>query len=194
MSTEERIINASFHVLEENGISKTTTKKIAEEAGVSEVTLFRKFKSKDNLIEVSKKVFVEEFIKQINKIFEFDDSISVNDYLRESYLKIINLPNDDFKIIKVALEEIDGIPFEESIILKIADTIINKLKSFFKMQISKKNIRDVNPDILAINIYIYSVFFETIVLWKFFAKTPQYDINKYIDDFLDVLNNGILIK
>ena len=192
INTEERIIRASFHVLEENGLSKTTTKKIAEEAGVSEVTIFRKFKSKDNLIEISKKVFVEHFLEQINEIFDYDDNISVNEYLKTSFKNIASLPENDFKIIKVALEEIEGIPFEDSIILKIADTIIAKLKNFFDMQISKKLIRNVNSTVLAIN--IYSICFESVVLWKFFGKNPQYDIEKYIDDFLDVLNNGISIQ
>lgn len=192
MNTEERIIRASFHVLEENGLSKTTTKKIAEEAGVSEVTIFRKFKSKDNLIEISKKVFVEHFLEQIDEIFDYDDNISVNEYLKTSFKNIASLPENDFKIIKVALEEIEGIPFEDSIILKIADTIIAKLKNFFDMQISKNLIRNVNSTVLAIN--IYSICFESVVLWKFFGKNPQYDIEKYIDDFLDVLNNGISIQ
>ena len=42
-NTEEKIIEASFRVIERNGISGTTTRQIADEAGLSEVTLFRKF-------------------------------------------------------------------------------------------------------------------------------------------------------
>ena len=45
-STEEKIINATFDILQKEGFEKTTTKKIAREAGVNEVTIFRKFENK----------------------------------------------------------------------------------------------------------------------------------------------------
>ncbi|MDO5825750.1 MAG: helix-turn-helix domain-containing protein [Methanosphaera sp.] len=45
-STEEKIIVATFDILQREGLQKATTKKIAFEAGVNEVTIFRKFKNK----------------------------------------------------------------------------------------------------------------------------------------------------
>ena len=42
-ATEEKIINATFRIFQKEGIDKATTKKIAAEAGVNEVTIFRKF-------------------------------------------------------------------------------------------------------------------------------------------------------
>lgn len=50
-NTEEKIIDATFHILEKEGVQKATTKRIAAEAGVNEVTIFRKFGNKKNLIE-----------------------------------------------------------------------------------------------------------------------------------------------
>ena len=45
-STEEKIIAATFDILQRDGLQKATTKRIASEAGVNEVTIFRKFKNK----------------------------------------------------------------------------------------------------------------------------------------------------
>ncbi|WP_459538200.1 TetR/AcrR family transcriptional regulator [Methanobrevibacter sp.] len=42
-STDKKIIKATFDILQKEGVTKTTTKKIAAEAGVNEVTIFRKF-------------------------------------------------------------------------------------------------------------------------------------------------------
>ena len=42
-STEDKIISATFRLIRKDGIDKVTTKKIAAEAGVNEVTIFRKF-------------------------------------------------------------------------------------------------------------------------------------------------------
>ena len=45
-STEDKIISATFRLIRKDGIDKVTTKKIAAEAGVNEVTIFRKFNNK----------------------------------------------------------------------------------------------------------------------------------------------------
>jgi AcrR family transcriptional regulator len=47
---EQIIFNAALKTITERGYTGATTKLIAEEAGVGEVTLFRRFTNKDNLI------------------------------------------------------------------------------------------------------------------------------------------------
>ena len=42
-NTSEKIIKATLRVLQKEGFEKATTKKIAAEAGVNEITIFRKF-------------------------------------------------------------------------------------------------------------------------------------------------------
>jgi AcrR family transcriptional regulator len=50
MSTDERILDAALRVFEEVGLRGATTRRIAEEAGVNEVTLFRRFGTKETLL------------------------------------------------------------------------------------------------------------------------------------------------
>ena len=50
MSTEQRILDAALKVFSSEGYTGATTRKISEEANVAEVTLFRKFHSKENLL------------------------------------------------------------------------------------------------------------------------------------------------
>ena len=58
-STEDKIISATFRLIRKDGIDKVTTKKIAAEAGVNEVTIFRKFNNKQNLVEITKDHYME---------------------------------------------------------------------------------------------------------------------------------------
>ena len=51
MDAEQRILEAALKVFATEGYTGATTRKIAEEANVAEVTLFRKFKSKENLLK-----------------------------------------------------------------------------------------------------------------------------------------------
>ena len=50
MTAEQRILDAALKVFASEGYTGTTTRRIAEEANVAEVTLFRKFQSKENLL------------------------------------------------------------------------------------------------------------------------------------------------
>jgi AcrR family transcriptional regulator len=50
VSTEDRILDAALRVFGEVGFRGATTRRIAEEAGVNEVTLFRRFRTKEELL------------------------------------------------------------------------------------------------------------------------------------------------
>lgn len=50
LSSRERIVSSALSLFLEQGITATTTKQIAENAGVNEVTLFRRFGSKQGLL------------------------------------------------------------------------------------------------------------------------------------------------
>jgi len=49
-STEQRILDAAMRVFARDGVSGATTREIARVARVNEVTLFRHFRSKDELL------------------------------------------------------------------------------------------------------------------------------------------------
>lgn len=190
-STEQKIINASLCVLEQYGLSGTTTKKIANEANVSEVTIFRKFKNKDLLIKACKDYFVEDLLNKLDRILDFDENVETNDYLKLIFNKIVNLSDYELTIIKIALEEIDKVSIENNILLKINEKLILKLKDFFDFQIFKNRIKNVNTDVLALN--VASIILQSIILWKFYGKNLNYDIEKYTNDFLSIFDYGILV-
>ncbi|EGW38052.1 bacterial regulatory s, tetR family protein [Desulfosporosinus sp. OT] len=58
MNTEDKILNASIVLFSQKGFNAVTTKEIAKKAGVSEMTLFRHFESKQNLFEKAFDKFV----------------------------------------------------------------------------------------------------------------------------------------
>ena len=72
-ATQDRIIQAAYKLFSEKGFSNTTTKEIADRAGVAELTLFRHFKSKPNilkqvLMQYSPVSHIDEAILQIEKM------------------------------------------------------------------------------------------------------------------------------
>ena len=142
-STDEKIIKATFGILQKEGFVKATTKRIAAEAGVNEVTIFRNFQNKNNLIEITKNYYLQRFLDKLEEIFDFNEDEEIEDYLQSNFVGLLNLSDEDFSIIKVAMEEVREIPEKKQLIAQITDTIIDKLDEFFKCQIEKGKIRDV---------------------------------------------------
>lgn len=188
-STDEKIINATFGILQREGFTKATTKKIAAEAGVNEVTIFRNFQNKNNLVEVTKDYYLELFIRQLEEIFEFEEDEGIEEYLKISFFGILNLSDEDFSILRVAMEEVREIPEKKNLISDITDVILNKLEEFFKIKIEKGIIREVNPKSLAI--MCFGMLFQSVILWKIYNKDLDFETNYYADDLINIMFEGI---
>lgn len=188
-NTDEKIIKATFKLLQKDGIEKATTKKIAKEAGVNEVTIFRKFENKKNLIEVTKNYYLELVIKELNDVFDFSEDESIEEFLKISFFGILNLSDDHFSILKIAMEEVRDIPDQKLLITDVTDLILNKLEEFFKIQIDKGTIRDVNPK--SLSVLCFNVLFQSVILWKVYHINFGFETNQYVDDLLEIIFDGI---
>ena len=188
-STDLNIINATFEILQEEGFAKATTKKIAYKAGVNEVTIFRNFKNKSNLVEVTKNYYLQVLIDKLSEIFAFGEDEEIDEYLKIAFFGILNLSEEDFSIIRVAMEEVREDPEKQDLLSDITDVILNKLEEFFTMKIEEGVVRDVNPKSLAI--MCFGVLFQSVILWKVYNKDLEFESNYYADDLLDILFNGI---
>ena len=188
-STDEKIIKATFGILQKEGVTKATTKKIAAEAGVNEVTIFRNFQNKNNLIEVTKEFYLGKFLKKLEEIFDFNDDDEIEEYLQSNFIGLLNIPENDFSIVKVAMEEVRDIPGRKQLISRISATVIDKLEEFFKFQIEKGEIRSVDARVLAG--MSFSITFQSVILWNVYDLEPSVETDKYAKNFLDIFYNGI---
>ena len=187
--TEKKIVEATFKILQNESVEKTTTKKIASEAGVNEVTIFRKFKHKDGLIEITKEYYMDILIYKLEEIFSFEGDEEIGEYLNKNFMGFLNLPEENLSFIKIAMEEVKDIPEKKHILSSITDTIIDKLEEYFKLQKEKGNIRDVDTRILGV--MCYSMTFQSIVLWKIYDDITEEEAIKFGKNYLDMLLNGI---
>ena len=188
-STDEKIIKATFGILQREGFAKATTKKIAAEAGVNEVTIFRNFQNKNNLVEITKEYYLQRYLEKMEEIFDFNEDDEIEDYLQSNFIGILNLSENEYSIIKLAMEEVRNIPEKKQLISRITDTIISKLEEFFKTQMEKGKIRQVDARVLAG--MCFSITFQSVILLKVYDLSPSVETNKYANNFLDILYYGI---
>ena len=187
--TDIKIINATFTILQKEGFTKATTKKIAAEAEVNEVTIFRKFQNKNNLVEITKEYYLQILFDKLADIFDFNEDDEIEAYLQSNFIGLLNLPDNEFSVFKIAMEEVRDIPEKKQLISRITNVIIDKLDEFFKFQIEKGKIRAVDSRVLAL--VCFSVTFQSVVLLKVYGEDPNIDSDCYANNFLDILYNGI---
>ena len=188
-NTEEKIIKAAFKILQIEGAAKATTKKIVAEAGVNEVTIFRKFDNKKNLVEVTKQFYMDRLLEKLEDNFSFTEDESIEDYLKSCFYGMFNFTDDDFSIIKVAMQEVRDVPDRKLLISQITSTILGKLEEFFKLQLEKGIIKDINSK--AVSIMCFSIIFQSLVLWQIYGSSTGMESDYYAKDFLNIIFNGI---
>lgn len=144
MKTREKILVCAQKLFSEEGFEKVSTKKISKEAGCNEVTIFRIFGTKDNLLEEILNRFVEEskIIKILHESLtgDLETDISKSIYLYQNFL-------DQHEIIfrlQLKLSDKDGQKFLRTIDFK------NYLVDHF-IEVFYSNGIDLEPEIFVNN-------------------------------------------
>lgn len=188
-NTEEKIMKAALDILQREGLAKTTTKKIAAEAGVNEVTIFRKFENKKNLMKATKDFYLKKFTDKLEQNFEYTEEDNVEEYLNKTFRRMLEFEEDDTKIVRVALGEVRENPENKLLISQIVEPVFKKLEGFFELQIEKGEIREINPK--AISLVCYSILFQSIIIYQIHHDNPDFKPEFGGEDILDIIYNGI---
>ncbi|WP_407461437.1 TetR/AcrR family transcriptional regulator [Methanobrevibacter sp.] len=188
-NTEEKIMEATFNILQREGLAKTTTKKIASEAGVNEVTIFRKFENKKNLITATKDFYLKKFTDKLEQNFDYTEDETVDEYLNKSFYGMLEFEEEDAKIVRVALGEVRENPENKLLISQIVEPVFKKLEGFFEMKIEKGEIREINSK--AISLVCYSILFQSIMIYQIHHDNPDFKPEFTSEDVLDIIYNGI---
>ena len=131
-------------------------------------------------------------MEKLEEIFDFRDNEEIEEYLQISFFGLLSLSDNEFSVLKVALEEVREIPEKKLLISQVTDAILEKNEEFFKMQIEQGKIREVDPRVLGA--ICFSVLFQSIVFWKVYNVSQDLETNNYNEKFLDILFNGIKSK
>ncbi len=102
--TEQKIIDSSLKIFAEKGYAGATTRNLAEEAGFSEMTLFRKFKTKQNLFDTVLIQNKEKFMNDIESVIKIEEFESPEDFLRFFMKNIIDIIDKNFDFISIIVQ------------------------------------------------------------------------------------------
>ncbi|MCC4767282.1 TetR family transcriptional regulator [Methanosarcina sp. DH1] len=196
--TEQRILDAALRVFASEGYTGATTRKIAEEANVAEVTLFRKFKSKENLLKevlISNRT-VFSSLEELFHIFQNEKDADLETELRILGKNIAKAMKDKKKDSKrrmfmfMLFEEGRRRPEVSEALLSFLQLNIKPLSEYFDLQIKNGKMRTINSRSAAITFVSYFVY--TSLLREVFGDSLLGDYNEEIERFIDIFTKGIL--
>ena len=186
ISTEDKIFNASIVLFSQKGYSAVTTKEIAKEAGVSEMTLFRHFESKHNLFE---KAFDKYFFSpKVKALFEGLEWNLERD-LKKICTSYQNTLYKNQNIILMHFKNDELNPDFDATLFKFPNEFQKLLGNYFEEMRNRGAVRE-NPETLAMSFLAtnFGLFITSLVMSKL---TYESDIQACISSCVAIFAKGI---
>jgi AcrR family transcriptional regulator len=152
--TKRKILDAALKIFAKEGYTAATTRNIASESGFSEITLFRKFETKEKLFKEAMKVNSEELqLKCITLMEDLENIEDPEEFLRQYIKKIAVFYSENFDFFNIMVTE-DNIHIDSEM-GKFGD----QLSEFVSEHINE-SCCEVTSIVIAINTFIYTLNLE----------------------------------
>jgi len=178
--TKRKILDAALKIFAKEGYNSSTTRNIAKESGFSEITLFRKFETKEKLFKEAIAVNNEEL--QLKCITLMEDLERIKDseaFLREYIKKIAIFYRENFDFFNIMVTEDNA--HIDSDMGKFGDSL-----SEFVSEHIDKSCCEITSIVIAINTFIYTLNLEIF----HGINTDEFDdmINRFTNNMVQCLH------
>lgn len=186
--TSQKIIDATMSLIRDKGYVATTTKDIARTAGVNECTLFRKFKSKKDIVvngmaqEKWRANVTPEVFQNVTWDLEADLQIFMKAYMDRITPDFVNL--------SIGLRAPQLYDDTASLIMQIPQAFLSSLIDYFKKMAEKGKLPDLDFECLAMTIFS-STFGYTFLRASFNDKLTPVEQDEYIKRSVELFCKGI---
>ncbi len=187
--TEQKILDAALSVLVSRGYEGATTRRIAEAAGVNEVTLFRKFQSKENILNEVIIRNLNSALSLIDSMFQMEKEADLASGLHSMGLDFIKLMSDRIDLISILIEEGRRKPEVQEILRPATQVLIERLSKYFELHIKNGKMRNIDPKVAAITFISFTFY---ICLMRKFLDGIIGENEEALEGFIDIFTKGIV--
>jgi AcrR family transcriptional regulator len=186
--TRQRILQAAAEMIAEKGYARATTRGIAEAAGVNEVTLFRHFGSKRNLL--SELIQTRSALPDLSSIIENQLSGDYHQDLTLFARRFLNALLQRQDALRLILCEANEVPEIRDVVAKIPKQLRENITEFLHQQIEKGVVRDLDPELMAQA--FLGMFFSYVVAGEFLGGPASFDqsTEEIVTQFVDIFVKG----
>jgi AcrR family transcriptional regulator len=191
-STRDKILKAAQKLFARHGYDGTTTKELAEKAGIAEGTLFRHFANKKAiLVEVATQGWIELLTDLLTELSEMASYEAISHVMYKRMLRL----GDNYDMMRVCFMEVQSHPdLRDRIQSEVVEKMTSVAEAFFQTAMERGVYRKMNPRVIA------QVFLGMFVVAGFSHETiaqpnasPQ-DMKDMAEGLADIFLNGVLAK
>ncbi len=190
----EELLQAALKVVSEKGYLGATTREIARQAGVTELTLFRHFGSKEKLF--GGLLETHTFLPKLKELLAELESLSYEEALRLIATRFLLSLKERKSMIKIMHSEINLYPEK---IRKVYTTTIEDMRitlaQYFASLRKQGTLRQVSPSIAArmfLGMFFSYFRAEEIMQGKDITKNGQ--MERHVRGFVDIFVHGTLSR
>jgi AcrR family transcriptional regulator len=192
VETRTRILNAALKLFAKQGYDGTTTRDLAERAGVAEGTLFRHFSNKKAiLIEVATQGWIEILTDLLTELSEMGSYKAVAQVMRR---RMLNL-HQNADLLKVCFMEAQFHPeLREKIQSEVIEKMTDVAEAFFQTAMEQGIYRKMDPKLVArvfLGMFTIAGFSQDTIMSPGSSPTEMKDM---AEGLADIFLNGVLAK
>lgn len=190
--TRDRILKAALRLFAKLGYDGTTTRDLAESAGIAEGTLFRYFPNKKAiLIEVATQGWVEILTDLLTELSEMGSYKAVAQVMRR---RMLNL-HKNADMLKVCFMEAQFHPeLRDRIQMEVIDKMTDVAEVFFQSAMDQGIYRRMNPKVVArvfLGMFAVAGFSQDTIMGE--GSSPK-EMQEMAEGLADIFLNGVLVK
>jgi AcrR family transcriptional regulator len=188
LNTKEQLLKATLKLISEKGYLGATTREIAQEAGVTELTLFRHFGSKERLFEEILKGYT--FLPMLKELLPELEGLSFEDALTLIATRFLLSLKERKSMVKIMYSEVTSYPVKiREVYNKFIDEMRTTLALYFESQQSRALVRkNMSPDMAArVFLWILFSYFRSEEIMRSSGmkkKAMENDVRVMIDIFM----------
>lgn len=187
-NTKEQLLKATLKLISEKGYLGATTREIAQEAGVTELTLFRHFGSKERLFEELLKSYT--FLPMLKELLPELEGLSFEEALTLIATRFLLSLKERKSMVKIMYSEVTSYPVKiREVYNKFIDEMRTTLALYFESRQNRAIIRkNMSPDMAArVFLWILFSYFRSEEIMRSAGmkkKTMEKDVRMIIDIFM----------
>jgi AcrR family transcriptional regulator len=191
--TREKLLRATLELISEKGYLGATTREIAALAGVSELTLFRKFGKKEHLFEEMLKSFT--FLPQLKDLIEEIDEMPVQEGLSVIGTRFLRTLRERRPLAQIMLSEMSHYPQKVRRIYQLMiDNLAKTLENYLENRKDRAEVRPIDMDFASyafLRVLFMTFAYESIIKGQVMDDDKiEYTVQELVAIFL----NGIAIN
>lgn len=186
--TSQKIIDAAMALIRDKGYVATTTKEIAKNAGVNECTLFRKFKSKKDIVlhGVNQEKWRAGVTPELFKNVKWDLQADIEMFMR-AYMENMT---PDFVNLSIGLRAPQLYEETAPLIMQVPQAFLSAFTEYLEKMCDMGRIAKADFNTLAMTVFS-STFGYTFLTASFGKRLSEVEKEDYIRNSVQLFVKGI---